>query len=117
MKNLKLKPALNLALNLRVLLGALALLVSANAFANLGDLDKQTFPCPAAALNAAAREAGKVSTQGTYEFISYKLVNESGSYEVSFRSNVEREPVLNYTVTLYCQQGWDPNATVKVIRH
>lgn len=76
----------------------------------LGDLDAMTLGCPRAALNAAAREAANVPTQGTYQFSYFRIVSDShhGAYEVRFRSNFYGEPELRYCVALYCQQGWDP---------
>jgi len=76
----------------------------------LGDLDAMTFSCPKAGLNAAAREAAKVRSQGTYQFAYFKIINDShhATYEVHFKSNYEGEADLKYCVALYCQQGWDP---------
>jgi hypothetical protein len=80
----------------------------------LGDLAAMTFGCPKAALNAAAREAAKVRTQGTYQFAFFRIVSDShhAAYEVHFKSNYQGEKDLKYCVALYCQQGWDP-ATAK----
>jgi len=80
----------------------------------LGDLAAMTFSCPKAALNAAAREAVKVRTQGTYQFAYFRIVSDShhAAYEVHFKSNYQGEKDLKYCVALYCQQGWDP-ATAK----
>jgi hypothetical protein len=77
---------------------------------SLADLDAMTFGCPKAALNAAAREAAKVPSQGTYQFAYFNIVNDShhSSYEIRFKSNYQGEPELKYCVSLYCQQGWDP---------
>ena len=79
----------------------------------LGDLEAMTFGCPRAGLNAAAREAAKVPSQGTYQFSYFKVINDShhASYEVQFKSNYEGEADLKYCVALYCQQGWDPKTT------
>jgi hypothetical protein len=79
----------------------------------LSDLDKMTFGCPKAALNAAAREAAKVSSQGTYQFSYFKIINNShhSSYEIHFTSNYQGEADLKYCVAIYCQQGWDPKNT------
>jgi hypothetical protein len=79
----------------------------------LSDLDAMTFGCPKAALNAAAREASKVPSQGTYQFAYFKIINDShhASYEIHFKSNYEGEADLNYCVAIYCQQGWDPKTT------
>ena len=76
----------------------------------LTDLDAMTFSCPKAGLNAAAREAAKVPSQGTYQFAYFRIVNDShhASYEVHFKSNYQGEADLKYCVALYCQQGWDP---------
>lgn len=81
--------------------------------AALSDLDRMTFGCPKAALNAAAREAAKVTSQGSYQFSYFKIINDShhSSYEIDFKSNYEGEPVLKYCVAIYCQQGWDPTTT------
>jgi hypothetical protein len=76
----------------------------------LSDLDAMTFDCAKAGLNAAAREAAKAPTQGSYQFAYFKIVGEShhAAYEVDFKSNYAGEPDLNYCVAIYCQQGWDP---------
>jgi hypothetical protein len=83
------------------------------AGAGLSDLDAMTFGCPKAGLNAAAREAAKVPSQGTYQFAYFKIVSDShhASYEVHFKSNYVGEPDLKYCVSVYCQQGWDPKTT------
>jgi hypothetical protein len=80
---------------------------------DLKDLDEMTFGCPKAGLNAAAREAAKVPSQGTYQFSYFKILNDShhSSYEVHFKSNYADEPDLKYCVLVYCQQGWDPKTT------
>jgi hypothetical protein len=69
-----------------------------------------TFSCPKAALNAAAREAATVRSQGTYQFAYFKINNDShhSSYEIHFKSNFAGESDLKYCVAIYCQQGWDP---------
>ena len=79
----------------------------------LGDLASMTFGCPKAGLNAAATEAAKVQSQGTYQFAYFKIINDAhhAAYEVHFKSNYEGEPDLNYCVSIYCQQGWDPKTT------
>jgi hypothetical protein len=79
----------------------------------LSDLDAMTFSCAKAGLNAAAREAAKVPSQGTYQFAYFKIVNAShhAAYEVHFKSNYEGEVDLKYCVSIYCQQGWDPKTT------
>jgi len=79
----------------------------------LSDLDSITFACPKAALNAAAREAKKVPSKGTYQFSYFKIINDShhSSYEVHFTSNYQGEADLKYCVAMYCQQGWDPKTT------
>jgi len=76
----------------------------------LSDLEAMTFSCPRAGLNAAAREAAKAPSQGTYQFAYFRIINDShhASYEVHFKSNYEGEAELKYCVALYCQQGWDP---------
>jgi hypothetical protein len=81
--------------------------------AGLADLASMTFGCPKAALNAAAREAAKVRTQGTYQFSYFKILNDShhATYEVHFTSNFAGEKNLKYCVAIYCQQGWDPRTT------
>jgi hypothetical protein len=84
----------------------------------LSDLNAMTFGCPKAGLNAAAREAAKVQSQGTYQFSYFKIVNDShhASYEVHFKSNYVGEPDLKYCVAVYCQQGWDPATTKTSVR-
>ena len=79
----------------------------------LSDLAAMTFGCPKAALNAAAREAAKVPSEGTYQFSFFKIINDShhATYEVHFKSNYEGEKDLKYCVAVYCQQGWDPTTT------
>ena len=79
----------------------------------LADLDTMTFDCPKAGLNAAARVAAKVPSQGTYQFSYFRIVNDAhhAAYEVHFSSNYVGEPVLRYCVLMYCQQGWNPNTT------
>jgi hypothetical protein len=79
----------------------------------LSDLNAVTFSCPKAGLNAAARQAAKAPSQGTYQFSYFKIVNDThhAAYEVHFKSNYDGEPDLRYCVELYCQQGWDPNTT------
>jgi hypothetical protein len=80
---------------------------------DLKDLDEMTFGCPKAGLNAAAREAAKAPSQGTYQFSYFKILNDShhASYEVHFKSNYAGEPDLKYCVLVYCQQGWDLKTT------
>ena len=79
----------------------------------LGDLDAMTLGCSKASLNAAAREAAKVPSEGTYQFSYFRIVNDShhAAYEVHFKSNHEGEADLKYCVAIYCQQGWDPKTT------
>ena len=79
----------------------------------LSDLASMTFGCPKAALNAAAREAAKVRSQGTYQFSYFKIVSDShhSAFEVHFKSNYAGEKDLKYCVAMYCQQGWDPRTT------
>ena len=79
----------------------------------LSDLEALTFRCPMAALNAAARQAAKAPSQGTYQFSYFRIINDShhASYEVHFKSNYEGETELRYCVELYCQQGFDPATT------
>lgn len=77
------------------------------------DLNAMTFSCPKAGLNAAARQAAKVPSQGTYQFSYFKIVSAThhAAYEVHFKSNYEGEPDLRYCVEMYCQQGFDPATT------
>lgn len=79
----------------------------------LSDLDAMTFSCPRAGLNAAAREAAKVPSQGHYQFAHFRIISDShhSSYEVHFKSNYPGEADLKYCVSIYCQQGWDPNTS------
>jgi len=86
---------------------------TASASDGLSDLSAVTFGCPKAALNAAAREAAQVRSQGTYQFAYFKIVNDAhhASYEVHFTSNYEGEAALKYCVSMYCQQGFDPKTT------
>ena len=78
--------------------------------AGLSDLEKTTFACPKAALNAAAREVATYTSQGTYQFSYFAIVSDShhAAYEVHFTSNYSVEPVLKFCVAIYCQQGFDP---------
>jgi hypothetical protein len=91
-----------------------ALPAAASAGSGLSDLNTVTFGCPKAALNAAARQAAKAPSQGTYQFSYFNIVSDShhAAYEVHFKSNYEGEVDLKFCVTMYCQQGWDP-ATAK----
>jgi hypothetical protein len=84
----------------------------------LSDLDAKTFSCVKAGLNAAAREAAKAPSQGTYQFSYFKIINDThhSSYEVHFKSNYPGEADLKYCVTIYCQQGWDPKTTPILVR-
>jgi hypothetical protein len=79
----------------------------------LSDLNTMTFSCVRAGLNAAAREAAKSQSQGTYQFSYFKIINDTDHsfYEVHFKSNYLGEPDLKYCVGIYCQEGWDPNTT------
>jgi hypothetical protein len=79
----------------------------------LSDLAAVTFSCPRAGLNAAAREAAKVRSQGTYQFAYFRIIDDAhhAAYEVHFESNYVGEPDLKYCVSMYCQQGWDPEKT------
>ena len=79
----------------------------------LSDLNALTFSCPRAGLNAAARQAAKVPSQGTYQFAYFKIISGThhAAYEVHFKSNYAGETDLRYCVELYCQQGWDPRTT------
>ena len=47
------------------------------ADSGLNDLAAMTFGCPKAALNAAAREAAKVRSQGAYQFAFFRIVSDS----------------------------------------
>jgi hypothetical protein len=79
----------------------------------LSDLAAMTFSCPRAGLNAAAREAAKVRSQGTYQFAYFRIIDDAhhAAYVVHFESNYVGEPDLKYCVSMYCQQGWDPENT------
>jgi hypothetical protein len=90
-----------------------AVVSTASATEGLADLNTMTFDCPKAGLNAAAREAAKVPSQGTYQFSYFRIIHDAhhASYEVHFKSNYTGEPDLKYCVLMYCQQGWDPRTT------
>jgi hypothetical protein len=81
-------------------------------------LNAMTFACPRAGLNAAARQAAKAPSQGTYQFAYFKIVSDGhhAAYEVHFKSNYEGEPELRYCVEMYCQQGWDPDRTKTTVK-
>ncbi len=99
------------------LVGALSSLSLAKG-SPLNDLEVMTFTCPSAALNAAARVAAMVPSSGSYQFVSFNTIRNGGGkqfYLVSFESNYYGESRLNYEVSLYCQQGFDPNKSVKVV--
>ena len=83
----------------------------------LSDLNAVTFGCPKAALNAAARQAARAPSQGTYQFSYFKIVSDThhAAYEVHFKSNYDGETELKYCVEMYCQQGWDPKTTQPAI--
>lgn len=83
----------------------------------LDDLEAMTFDCPKAGLNAAAREAAKAPTQGTYQFSYFKIIHDAhhAFYEVHFKSNYQSEPDLKYCVSMYCQQGWDPRTSKTMV--
>jgi len=83
----------------------------------LGDLNAVTFSCAKAGLNAAAREAAKVPSQGTYQFSFFRIVSDThhSTYEVHFASNYAGEKELKYCVAIYCQQGWDPKNTQPIV--
>ena len=94
-----------------------AVAAAAPAGSGLRDLEALTRSCSMAALNAAARRAADVPTQGKYQFSYFNLISDThhAQYEVHFTSNYEGESVLRYCVEIYCQQGWDPrNAKVKI---
>jgi hypothetical protein len=90
---------------------------AASAAEDLSDLGAMTFTCVKAGLNAAAREAAKAPTEGSYQFAYFKIINDGhhSSYEVDFKSNYMGEPDLKYCVAIYCQQGWDPKTTAPSI--
>lgn len=90
----------------------------ASANDGLSDLDAVIFACPKAALNAAAREAKKAATLGSYQFSYFRIVSNShhAQYEIHFTSNVHEEPELKYCVSIYCQQGWDPKTSKTTIK-
>jgi hypothetical protein len=96
----------------------LALGSDPTAPAGLNDLEKTTFACPKAALNAAAREVARYPSEGTYQFSYFNIVSAShhAAYEVHFTSNYTAEPVLKFCVAIYCQQGFDPSTTTSVAR-
>ena len=91
---------------------------TAQATSGLSDLEAITFGCPKAALNAAARRAAKVPSQGTYQFSYFNIASDThhAMYEVGFKSNYEGEAELRYCVEIYCQQGWDPKTAKTAIR-
>jgi hypothetical protein len=91
---------------------------AAAANSGLTDLEAITFGCPTAALNAAARRAAKVPSQGTYQFSYFNIVSDThhAIYDVRFKSNYEGEAELRYCVEIYCQQGWDPKTAKPSIR-
>jgi hypothetical protein len=90
---------------------------TAPARATLTDLEALTFGCPKAALNAAARRAANVPSQGTYQFSYFNIVSDShhAMYEVHFKSNYEGEAELKYCVEIYCQEGWDPKTSKTLV--
>jgi hypothetical protein len=83
----------------------------------LSDLESLTFGCPKAALNAAARRASQVPSEGTYQFSYFNIVSNThhAAFEVHFKSNYADEPELKYCVEMYCQQGWDPKTAKTAI--
>jgi hypothetical protein len=83
----------------------------------LSDLEAFTPSCATAALNAAARRAANVPTQGKYQFSYFNRISDShhAQYEVHFTSNYECESDLKYCVEIYCQQGWDPKTVTATI--
>lgn len=87
------------------------------ASVGLSDLDAMTFSCPQAGLNAAAREAAKVPSQGNYQFAYFSIINDSDHslYEIHFKSNHHAEANLKYCVSVYCQQGQEPAPSVSLI--
>lgn len=85
----------------------------------LGDLNTMTFSCPKAGLNAAAREAAIVPSEGRYQFSYFRIINSSDHslYEIHFKSNYQEEADLKYCVSVYCQQGQAPTPSVRLIRN
>lgn len=83
----------------------------------LSDLGAMTFSCPQAGLNAAAREAAKVPSQGRYQFAYFRIISDAhhSLYEIHFKSNYQVEADLKYCVSVYCQQGQNPAASVSLI--
>lgn len=97
-----------------------AVTAAAPVSSGLSDLAALTRSCSMAALNAAARRAATVPSEGKYQFSYFNLISDShhAQYEVHFTSNYEGESVLKYCVEIYCQQGWDPKtakATITVM--
>lgn len=86
---------------------------AAPAVGGLNELETMTLGCPKAGLNAAAREAAQVQAQGRYQFSYFRIISDShhALYEVHFTSNDHEDPELEYCVSMYCQQGWDPKNT------
>ena len=118
MKNILISSALALAVCVAVVASRTAAApqdppVPAAAAEGLSELSAMTFSCPRAGLNAAAGQAARGPSQGTYQFASFKIINDGhhAAYEVHFRSNYEGEKDLKYCVEMYCQQGWDPKTT------
>ena len=89
----------------------------AAATSGLSDLESLTFGCPKAALNAAARRASQVPSEGTYQFSYFNIVSNThhAAFEVHFKSNYADEPELKDCVEMYCQQGWDPKTAKTAI--
>src|ERR1700749_2011762 len=90
---------------------------AATDISGLAGLGASTGSCAKAGLNAAAQEARKAPTQGTYQFSYFRIATAShhAAYEVHFKSNYPGERDLRYCVALYCQQGWDPANTEATI--
>jgi len=97
--------------------GPAAPTATTSATEGLSDLNSMTFSCAKAGLNAAAREAAKAPSQGTYQFSFFRIVSDThhSTYEVHFKSNYEGEKELKYCVAIYCQQGWDPKDTQPMV--
>src|ERR1044072_2159762 len=59
----------------------------APAIHGLSDLDAMPFSCAKASLNAAAGQAAKVPSLGTYQFSYFKIISDShhSAYEVHFK--------------------------------
>lgn len=83
----------------------------------LSELNAMTFSCPQAGLNAAAREAAKVPSEGHYQYSYFNIIKDAtySFYEVDFKSNAQGENDLKYCVSVYCQQGQAPKPEVSLM--